>query len=108
MRMLVTLAAIAILAGLLDATPSVAQTHAPDVKAATDISAQSRVRRTRPHIRVQPLYPYRRYHSFYPLPYDIEYPGPNARRDCAVRYVSEYRLSGTVIVPRMNCRWVPG
>ena len=45
-------------------------------------SAQSQPRRARPRIRVRPIYPYRRYHSLYPLPYDIEYPGPNAKRDC--------------------------
>jgi hypothetical protein len=114
MRMLVTLAVLVVSAGLLLAAPSLAptmaQTNAPDAKAAaaTDISAQGRVRRKRPRILVQPLYPYRRYHSLYPLPYDVEYPGPNARRDCAVRYVSEYRPSGTVVVPRMNCWWVRG
>ena len=113
MRMLVTLAAIVTSLELLSAVPSAAQTaapaHAPDAKAAaaTDFSAQRRVR-PRTRIRVQPLYPYRRYHSFYPLPYDIEYPGPNARRDCTAHYVTEYRPSGTVVVPRMNCWWVRG
>ena len=33
----------------------------------------------RTRLRVRPLYPYRHYHSLYPLPYDIEYPGPNAQ-----------------------------
>jgi hypothetical protein len=114
MRMLVTLAAIVTSWGLLFAAPSAAQTaaqtSAPDAKVAapTDVSAQSRVRRTRPRILVQPRYPYRRYHSLYPLPYDVEYPGPNARRECTARYVTEYRPSGTVVVPRMNCWWVRG
>lgn len=27
-------------------------------------------------------------------------------RDCAVRYVQEWRLSGAVIVPQMRCWWV--
>src|SRR5882724_2234989 len=110
MRMLMTLASILMLVGLLGANSSVAETLAPDAKATapTDISAQSRVRRTRPRILVQPRYPYRRYHSLYPLPYDIEYPGPNARRECTARYVTEYRPSGTVVVPRMNCWWVRG
>ncbi len=36
------------------------------------------------------------------------YPGPNAVRDCEARYVQEYRPSGTVIVPRVNCFWRPG
>jgi hypothetical protein len=113
MRMPVTLAAIVLTAGLWSA-PGMAQSSPPDAGAAAANSraqsqtAQSQVRRTRPRIRVQPLYPYRRYHSFYPLPYDVEYPGPNAKRDCSVRYVSEYRPSGTVVVPRMSCWWVRG
>jgi hypothetical protein len=35
-------------------------------------------------------------------------PGPNAVRDCTAHYVQEYRPSGTVITPRMNCYWRPG
>ena len=65
----------------------------------------SRAPRTR--IRVTPRYPYRNYHSLYPLPYDIEYPGP--QRDAPMRRrgcVQEHRPSGTVIVPRMRCWWV--
>ena len=110
MRMVVTLAAILMFAGLLGFKPAAAETVAPDTGVAvpTDISAQSRVRRARPRILVQPRYPYRRYHSLYPLPYDVEYPGPNARRECRARYVQEYRPSGTVVVPRMNCWWVRG
>ena len=69
---------------------------------------QSRPRRARPQIRVQPLYPYRSYHTLYPPPYDIEFPGPNARRICTDWYAVEARPSGTVVVPRMRCRWVRG
>jgi hypothetical protein len=35
-------------------------------------------------------------------------PGPDAVRDCTATYVQEYRPSGTVIVPRMNCFWRRG
>lgn len=35
-------------------------------------------------------------------------PGPNAVRECTATYVQEYRPSGTVITPRMNCFWRPG
>ncbi|MBR0695396.1 hypothetical protein [Bradyrhizobium lablabi] len=35
-------------------------------------------------------------------------PGPNAVRDCTATYVQEYRPSGTVITPRLNCYWRPG
>lgn len=31
--------------------------------------------------------------------------GPNAKRDCEARLVEQYRPSGTVIVPVMNCWW---
>lgn len=33
------------------------------------------------------------------------YPGPNAVRVCNAHYEQEYRPSGTVIVPRMQCYW---
>lgn len=32
-------------------------------------------------------------------------PGPNARRYCRSWLEREYRVSGTVIVPRMQCWW---
>lgn len=32
-------------------------------------------------------------------------PGPNAKRLCRSWLVQEYRVSGTVIVPRMTCWW---
>jgi hypothetical protein len=109
MRRIVTLAAISALGGLLlSVSPGAAETAAPVARPPTDVSSQSRTQKPRTRIRVQPLYPYRRFHSLYPLPYDVEYPGPNARRDCSVRYVQEYRPSGTVVVPRMNCWWVRG
>jgi hypothetical protein len=110
MREIVPFAAIAALGALLfSASPGVAETATPEAAAgtATEFSSQSRAR-PRTRIRVQRAYPYRRYHSLYPLPYDIEYPGPNAKRDCSVRYVQEYRPSGTVVVPRMSCWWVRG
>lgn len=35
-------------------------------------------------------------------------PGPNAVRDCSASYVQEFRPSGTVITPRLNCAWRRG
>jgi hypothetical protein len=32
-------------------------------------------------------------------------PGPNAKRYCRSWLVQEYRESGTVIVPKMQCWW---
>jgi hypothetical protein len=36
------------------------------------------------------------------------YPGPNSVRQCVAWIEPEYRLSGTVIVPKMHCWWEPG
>ncbi len=33
------------------------------------------------------------------------FPGPNAKRYCHSWLAKEYRVSGTVIVPRMQCWW---
>ena len=33
------------------------------------------------------------------------YPGRNAKRYCRSQLVREYRVSGTVIVPRTQCWW---
>ncbi|MDZ4367451.1 MAG: hypothetical protein U0987_10575 [Afipia sp.] len=98
----------AILSGLLGlfaglvimALPASAQTQstATHVKTsghgltADEFSAQSRevVRRTPRRVRI-----YR----------GSSYPGPNSKRVCNAYYEQEYRPSGTVIVPRMNCYW---
>lgn len=98
-------AAASALAALTFAAPAQA---APD---RAEVSAQSRPDsiRQRPRIRVQPrYYPRRNYHTLYVLPYDeIAYPGPNAARQCVSRLIQEHRPSGTVLVPRMRCWWVP-
>lgn len=83
---------------------------------ASDLSAQQRtVRRARTRIIVYPRLPYEgsigrsgnRFDVF-PRPYRYEWPGPNAQRDCVGWLEPEYRLTGTVIVPRRRCRWIPG
>jgi hypothetical protein len=82
------------------AYPAQAQ-DAPGVREKlTDVSSQQRrsPRRVRIYPRgVNPDEVYPRYN-----------PGPNAVRDCTATYVQEYRPSGTVIVPRMNCFWRRG
>jgi hypothetical protein len=75
---------------------------------ATEFSAQSRPVRPRTRIRVTPAYPYRTFSTDYPVPYKYEYPGPGFVRQCASWLRPEYRLSGTVIVPKMQCWWEPG
>jgi hypothetical protein len=73
----------------------------------TEFSAQSRLDTRRPptRLRVQPMYPYRRFSTDYPVPYEYEYPGPNGVRQCKARLVQEARPSGLVVVPRMQCWW---
>jgi hypothetical protein len=61
--------------------------------------------RRRPLRRV-PIYP--RYQAEPDGVYPRYYPGPNAVRDCTATYVQEFRPSGTVITPRVNCVWRPG
>jgi hypothetical protein len=92
---------------LLPAAGAQAQT-APRVQTAqasqsgTELSAQSRrVRRPPARIRVYPSY---NRDDVYPR----YFPGRNAVRDCTATYVQEFRPSGTVITPRMNCFWRPG
>ena len=63
-----------------------------------DLSAQRR-----PRITVYPR-------PSYPGPYAARhrrpsYPGPYATRHCDSWLEKEYRVSGTVVVPRMRCFW---
>ena len=112
MKCPVALAVVAIFGVLMYAAPAIAAPAAAvkivEPASVADVSAQSRRKRARPQIRVTPRYPYRTWHSPYPLPYTYEYPGPGATRDCRAKLVQEHRPSGTVIVPRMQCWWVPG
>jgi hypothetical protein len=70
--------------------------------ASAEISSQNRrYRRPPTRLRVYPAY----------NPYDVYpryFPGRNAVRDCTATYVQEFRPSGPVITPRMNCTWRPG
>jgi len=107
MKRIVTVAAWAALAGFLLPGPMAqAQTASSERVAVmpkpvvTDVSAQRR----RPLRRV-PIY---RQEEWAPDVYPRYNPGPNAVRDCTAHYVQEYRPSGTVITPRMNCYWRPG
>ena len=104
MKLIVTIVSASLL-GLLATAPSGAQSSSESVSSRT-VLAQGEPQRVRPRIRVRPIYPYRRFSTPYPVPYPYEYPGPNGKRDCTAYYVEEHRPSGTVVVPRMNCRWV--
>lgn len=107
MRRIATVALLGALAGSLPATDAAAQTASSDMRAThaskpavTDASAQSR-RPTR-RILIYPRDPWE------PEVYPRYNPGPNAVRECTATYVQEFRPSGTVITPRMNCYWRRG
>jgi hypothetical protein len=106
MMRIVTAAMLAALVGLpAPEAAAQAQTAPSGIRTAqavpTDTSAQQRRR----VIRRVPVYPREQWRS--PV-YPQYNPGPNAVRDCTATYVQEYRPSGTVITPRMNCYWRPG
>ena len=74
---------------LLMAAPSVAAQPAAGASAKTathELAAQAQ----RPRVTI---YPRRR---------EL---GPEAKRHCRAQLVQEYRVSGTVIVPKMTCWW---
>ena len=89
----------------LPAAGAAAQTAPSGVRIAqaSPPAADSRVRRSPRRV---PVYPRNQ-----PEPdgvYPRYFPGRNAVRECTATYVQEYRPSGTVIVPRMNCYWRRG
>jgi lipoprotein-anchoring transpeptidase ErfK/SrfK len=106
MMRIVTAALLAAFAGLLPpGAGAQAQTAPSGVRTAqasqpTEASAQRRR-----VIRRVPIYPR---DEGRPDVYPQYYPGPNAVRECTATYVQEYRPSGTVITPRMNCYWRRG
>jgi hypothetical protein len=70
----------------------------PAPVAAQDSDAQDILTRLRPHQRPRiTVHPLRE-----------GYPGPSAVRQCTSWLATEYRPSGTVIVPRQHCWWEPG
>jgi hypothetical protein len=108
MRNRVAAIGFAVAIGALSTAPETwAQTTPPDTRlsqatpsAASELPAQTR--RPRPRVRV------RIYREDERGVYPSYNPGPDAVRDCTATYVKEYRPSGTVIVPRVNCFWRPG
>lgn len=71
----------AVLGLLAAAAPAVAQSRSSD---------EATTRSSRPRVVIQP-----RRHRL----------SANARRECRARLVQEYRVSGPVIVPQMQCWW---
>jgi hypothetical protein len=107
MKQIVTAAIVTAFAGFLlqseaaraQTAPSGARIAQASLPAVTDASAQRRRA-----LRRVPIYR----PDWEPDVYPRYNPGPNAVRDCTATYVREYRPSGTVITPRMNCYWWPG
>src|SRR5262245_61966424 len=106
---LTTAMMLALLGDVGAAAPRSAHTTSAQ-RPAADAMAQARPReRRRPtRIGVTPRCPYYAEASEYPRPSECDYPGPGFVRQCESRLVQEYRPSGTVIVPRMWCRWERG
>ena len=107
-RMRIRTAAISLaLAGicsLLAAGAGAQGTRLAQAPPAEEPSTQPPVRRSPKRLPIYPRYYQAEPDGVYPR----YYPGPNAVRVCNATYVQEYRPSGTVIVPRVNCTWRPG
>ena len=105
---IVTAALLAAFAGFL--LPEVGRAGADGAVGAQDRAGRNaapiRRRSAAAPLRRVPIYRARA--SGEPDVYPRYNPGPNAVRDCTATYVQEYRPSGTVITPRMNCYWRPG
>ena len=107
MKWIVTAAMVTAFSGLLlqgeAARAQTAASGAPTAKASNPAITDASAQRRRPLRRVPIYRP-----DWEPDVYPRYNPGPNAVRDCTATYVREYRPSGTVITPRMNCYWRPG
>ena len=89
---------LAVAIGLVGTAPASAQSSGVGV-------AQAEMpRRAPPRVIITPQRP-----AADPYPSrGAAFPGPGYVRDCVAFYVEDPRPSGTVIVPRMRCGWVPG
>ncbi len=87
-----------------------AQTRAQSASSGVRVAQSVPPDRPAPYRARRPSTRLRVYPNYQPPPEVAPryYPGPNAVRECNATYVQEYRPSGTVIVPRMNCYWRPG
>jgi hypothetical protein len=75
----------------LTAETAVAQSGGGDPQAKARATTSAPKARARTRIRVRPS--------------SYDYPGPNAVRQCTAWLAPDYRPSGTVIVPHMQCWW---
>jgi lipoprotein-anchoring transpeptidase ErfK/SrfK len=106
MMRIVTAALLAGLAGLwLPAAGAQAQTAPSGVRTAQASQPSEASAQRRRAVRRVPIYPR---DEGRPEVYPHYYPGADAVRECTATYVQEFRPSGTVITPRMNCYWRRG
>lgn len=85
---------------MLSANSAQAQSAVPRAHRAAPSDASAQARQRRPRVRI--------YREDEGGVYPRYNPGPDAVRECTAHYVQEFRPSGTVIVPRMNCYWRHG
>jgi hypothetical protein len=85
---------------MLSAGDAQAQTAARSTDRAVPSEVSAQTRKRRPRVRI--------YREDERGVYPSYNPGPGAVRECTAHYVQEFRPSGTVIVPRMNCYWRHG
>jgi hypothetical protein len=97
----IAMAAAVILPGaMLPASSAQAQSAVQGVDRAAPSDVSTQTRKRRPRVRI--------YREDERGVYPSYNPGPGAVRECTAHYVQEFRPSGTVIVPRMNCYWRRG
>lgn len=99
MRIMLTALGCALVWGGLPVVTAQAQTAAQTAQ--TQPYAAAQPRRKRPRVRIYRAPDERGVYPSYN-------PGPDAVRDCTAHLVQEFRPSGTVIVPRMDCFWRRG
>lgn len=95
----------AIFAGLFAGLLVLAMPNSTRSEAATGAGASAAHGLTAQEFSAQSRRVLRRAPRRVPIYRGSSYPGPNSVRVCNAYYEQEYRPSGTVIVPRMNCHW---
>jgi hypothetical protein len=105
MMRIVTVAILAALAGVVLLGASAEAQTVPAGMRTAQVSTPTETSAQRRRLRRVPIY---RPDHWQPDVIPRYNPGPNAVRDCTATYVQEYRPSGTVITPRMNCYWRRG
>jgi hypothetical protein len=89
--------------------PDTAQAQVPDWdRVVRPPQVKTKRARAPVRIRVQPALRNRHDATEFPRADYLGYPGPNAVRQCVSWLATEYRPSGTVVVPARRCWWQRG